>query len=282
MRERDVLQLCERAQLGQVRHVCAVETQLPHVQAAAEAGQVGNGVAVGREGRELRQLFDARQAREPVGADVEHLHAAGGQALERGQRLELHRDHRQAREIREVGQVADVAAAHGDALAGGVGHLRRLDAGGRRVHTLLRGGEPVPVAADVQRREALEVRDRELARRLAGIVARGLLEQRVLELGHRVVRERLHRDGFRRETVEQAREVADDAGRDQTAGEHNGNDRRREAAALFLRPRRLRRLGRLFMLGPAGLFGAGLFLSRLFPGRGRRGVRQLRRIAGEF
>ena len=85
VRERDVLQLRERAQLGQVRHVCAVETQLPHIQAAAEAGQVGNGVAVGREGRELRQPLDARQAREPVGTDVEHLHAAGGQALERGQ-----------------------------------------------------------------------------------------------------------------------------------------------------------------------------------------------------
>ena len=40
VRERDVLQLCQRAQLGQVRHVCAVETQLAHVQAAAEPGQV--------------------------------------------------------------------------------------------------------------------------------------------------------------------------------------------------------------------------------------------------
>ena len=40
-----------------------------------------------------------------------------------------------------------------------------------------------------------------VARGLAGIVARGLLEQRVLELGHRVVRERLHRDSFRREAV---------------------------------------------------------------------------------
>ena len=64
--------------------------------------------------------------------------------------------------------------------------------------------------------------------------------------------------------------------------DHDSDDRRREAAALFLRPLRLRRLGRFFTFGPAGLFGAGLFLSRLFPGRGRRGIRQLRRIAGEF
>ena len=31
-----------------------------------------------------------------------------------------------------------------------------------------------------------------------------------------------------------------------------------------------------------GPFGAGLFLSRLFPGRRRRGIRQLRRFSGEF
>lgn len=53
-------------------------------------------------------------------------------------------------------------------------------------------------------------------------------------------------------------------------------------AALFLRPLRLRRLGRFFTFGPVGLGGAGLFLSRLFLGRGRRGVRHLRRFSGEF
>ena len=143
------------------------------------------------------------------------------------------------------------------------------------------------IAADVQRREALEVRDRQLTRGFAGIVARGLLEQRILKLGDRVVRQRLHRDGLGREAVEQPREVADNAGRDQTADEHDGDDRRRETAALFLRALRLRRLGRFFMLFPAGLFGAGLFgaglfLSRLFPGRGCRDVRQLRRLAREL
>ena len=74
--------------------------------------------------------------------------------------------------------------------------------------------------------------------------------------------------------------MADDAGRDQAADEHDGDDRRREAAASFLRPRGLRRLGRLFAPGPAGRFAAGRFLLRLFRGRGR--VRQLRRLAGEF
>ena len=61
---------------------------------------------------------------------------------------------------------------------------------------LLWGGEPDRSPQTYSAVRPFEVRDRELARRLAGIVARGLLEQRVLELGHRVVRERLHHDGF--------------------------------------------------------------------------------------
>ena len=278
MRERDVLQLCQRAQLGQFRHVCAVEVQRAHIQTAAEPRQLRDGVAVGQQRRELWQLLDARQTGEPVGTDIKHLHTAGRQAAERGQRLKFKRELAQARKIREVGQLADVPALHSDALSGRVDDLRRLDTGSRRIHALLRGGKPVPVAADVQRREPLEVCDRELALGLSGIFARDPLKQGVLECSHRVVRQRLHCDGPGRETVEQAREVADDARRDQAAGEYDRDDRRRDAA-LFLRALRLRRFGGSF---PAGLFGAGLFLSRLFPGRGRRGVRQLRRIAGEF
>ena len=277
VRKRDVLQLCQRAQLGQLRHVCAVELQCAHIQTAAEPGQVRDGVAVGQQRRELRQLLDARQTREPVGADVEHLHTAGGQAPERGQRLKFKRELAQARKIREVGQLADVSALHGDALSGRVDDLRRLDAGSRRIHALLRGGKPVPVAADVQRREALEVRDRELALGLSGIFARGPLKQGVLECGHRVVRQCLHRDGPGREAVEQAREVADDARRDQAADEHDRDDRRRDAA-LFLRALRLRRFGGPF---PALLFSARGFLFLLFRPRrpGGRLGRQLRRFA---
>ena len=104
--------------------------------------------------------------------------------------------------------------------------------------------------------------------------------QGVLECSHRVVRQRLHRDGPGRETVEQAREVADDAGGDQAAGEHDRDDRRRDAA-LFLRALRLRRFGWSF---PALLFGAGLFLFLLFRPRRLSGClgRQLRRFAREF
>ena len=74
--------------------------------------------------------------------------------------------------------------------------------------------------------------------------------------------------------------MADDAGRDQAADEHDGDDRRRDAA-LFLRALRLRRFGWSF---PAGLFGARLFLFALFCPRRRGGRlgRQLRRLAGEF
>ena len=280
VRERDVLQLCQRAQLGQFRHVCAVETQLPHVQAAAEAGQIRDGVAVGQQRCELRQLLDTRQAREPVGADVEHLHTAGGQAPERGQRLKFKRELAQTREICKVGQLADVPALHGDALSGRVDDLRRLYTGSRCIHALLRGGKPVPVAADIQRREPLEIGDRELALGLSCIVARGLLKQGVLKRGHRVVRQRLHRDGPGREAIEQAREVADDARRDQAADEHDRDDRRRDAA-LFLRALRLRRFGGSF---PALLFGARLFLFLLFRPRRRGGRlgRQLRRFARKF
>ena len=280
MRERDVLQLCQRAQLGQLRHVCAVEVQRAHVQTAAESRQIRDGVAVGQQRRELRQLLDARQTREPVGADVEHLHAAGGQAPERGQRLKFKRELAQAREIREIGQFADVAALYGDALSGRVDDLCRLHTGSRRVHTLLRGGKPESVAADIQRREPLEIGDRELALGLSCIVARGLLKQGILKRGHRVVRQRLHRDGPGREAIEQAREVADDARRDQAADEHDRDDRRRDAAALFLRPLRLRRFGGSF---PARGLGAGLFLFPLFLPRrfGGRLGRQLRRFARE-
>ena len=280
VRERDVLQLCQRAQLGQVRHVRAVEVQRAHIQAAAEPGQIRDGVAVGQQRRKLWQLLDARQTREPVGADIKHLHTAGGQALERGQRLKFKRELAQARKIRKVGQVADRPALHGDAPAGGVNDLRRLHTGSRRIHALLRGGKPESVAADVQRREALEVCDRELALGLSGIIARGLLKQGVLECGHRVVRQRLHRNGPGRETVEQAREVADDARRDQAAGEYDRDDRRRDAA-LFLRALRLRRFGGSF---PTGLFGARLFLFLLFRPRRRGGClgRQLRRFSRKF
>ena len=74
--------------------------------------------------------------------------------------------------------------------------------------------------------------------------------------------------------------MADDARRDQAAGEYDRDDCRRDAA-LFLRALRLRRFGGSF---PALLFGARLFLFPLFRPRRRGGClgRQLRRFAREF
>ena len=74
----------QRVNQGRIDEL-TVKLRNAKILTAPKAGEVGDGVAVGREGRELRQLLDARQAREPVGADIEHLHTAGGQALERGQ-----------------------------------------------------------------------------------------------------------------------------------------------------------------------------------------------------